>query len=116
MARKKIKLKDVFKMTRKERQQCKLHFACNNGAQEPLDIYLRDPAEWFSWNASRSGRNDFNGPLVFCLIWDYHREDVWLFAGVLRVEERFSDWKETDVGYRIVTTDKIPAKRIIICF
>ncbi|MBQ3723436.1 MAG: hypothetical protein II851_06970 [Bacteroidales bacterium] len=105
MARKEIKLKDIFKMTRKELLQCKLHLACNNGSEEPLDVYLRDQAEWFAWNASRAGRNDFNRPLIFCLIRDYHREDVWLFAGVLRVTERLADWKETKVGYKVEMTD-----------
>lgn len=105
MARKEIKLKDVFKMTRKEMQQCKLHLACNNGSEEPLDVYLRDQAQWFSWNESRTGRNDFNRPLIFCLIRDYHREDVWLFAGVLRVTERLDDWKDTKVGYKVEMTD-----------
>jgi len=105
MARKEIKLKDIFKMSRKELLQCKLHLACNNGSEEPLDVYLQDPDQWLSWNASRSNRNDFNRPLIFCLIRDYHREDIWLFAGVLRVEERFSDWKETGVGYKVVMTD-----------
>ena len=105
MARKEIKLKDVFRMTRKEMQQCKLHLACNNGSEEPLDVYLRSQEEWLSWNASRSGRNDFNRPLIFCLIRDYHREDVWLFAGILRVTERRSDWPVTKVGYQVEMTD-----------
>ena len=105
MARIEIKLKDIFRMTRKEMQQCKLHLACNNGSEEPLDVYLRDQAEWFAWNAFRSGRNDFNRPLIFCLIRDYHREDVWLFAGILRVTERLDDWKETKIGYKVEMTD-----------
>ena len=97
MARKEIKLKDVFKMSRKELLQCKLHLAGNNGSEEPLDIYLRDRKRWIGWNESRTGRNDFNRPLIFCLIRDYHREDVWLFAGVLQVVERLGDWKESGV-------------------
>ena len=105
MARKEIKLKDVFKMSRKEMLQCKLHLAGNNGSEEPLDIYLRDRGRWIGWNESRTGRNDFNRPLIFCLIRDYHREDVWLFAGVLQVVERLGDWKESGVGYRVEMTD-----------
>ena len=98
MPRKEIKLKDIFKMTRKELLRCKLHLACNNGSEEPLDVYLRDQAEWFSCN-------DFNRPLIFCLIRDYHREDVWLFAGILEITERLDDWKETKVGYKVEMTD-----------
>lgn len=105
MEREEIFLKDILKLSKKQLSGCKLHLASNNGTEEPLDAYLHGKREWLAWNEYRKGRNDFNRPYIFCLIRDYHREDLWIFAGILEVKERLGDWKETKVGYKVEMTD-----------
>lgn len=105
MNTKEIRLKDIIRMTRKDLMQYKLHLACYNGKEEPLDVFLRDNSQWLGWNEFRSGKNDFNREFIFCMIKDYHHQDQWIFGGVLRVVERFPDWKETGRGYRVEMTE-----------
>ncbi|MHB9145807.1 MAG: GIY-YIG nuclease family protein [Symbiobacteriia bacterium] len=67
--------------------QCKLHFAVNNGEDEPLDVY-RDGRfdEWQRWQS----RRNFKRPYVISLI-AMQSSRQWLFAGVhqsLGYEER----------------------------
>ena len=68
----------------------KIHFAVWNGEQHPLDVFVRDRAEWQEWNAWRGQRNDFSRDYIFSLI-RYNRPDRWLFGGIFKVLERNAD-------------------------
>jgi hypothetical protein len=66
----------------------KLHLACWNGLNQPLDVFVRDRKEWDGWNSWRGRRNDFSRPFIFSLIDYYPERDIWLFGGVYRVISR----------------------------
>ncbi|CAA2137298.1 GIY-YIG nuclease family protein [Methylobacterium bullatum] len=63
----------------------KVHFARWNGSVQPLEVFVRDRAEWQGWQEYYPGRNDFNRPHIFSLIQFYHEPDVWLFGGIYNV-------------------------------
>ena len=68
----------------------KAHFAINNGAEEPLDVWVENPAKWQDWQEFRGKKEDerFNRPYIFSLMDFYPEKGVWLFGGVFRVLER----------------------------
>lgn len=66
----------------------KLHLARFNGADQPLDVFLRSRADWDGWNAWRGTKNDFSRPFIFSLIDFYREKDTWLFGGVYEVLSR----------------------------
>ena len=66
----------------------KVHLACWNGENQPLDVFVRDPGEWDSWNTWRSGKDEFNRPYILALIDFYPEPGVWLFGGVYKVLSR----------------------------
>jgi hypothetical protein len=66
----------------------KLHLACWNGTDQPLNVFVRDRTEWDGWNAWRGMRDDFNRPFIFSLIDFYPETDRWLFGGAYRVIAR----------------------------
>jgi hypothetical protein len=69
-------------------EQYKLHLACWNQTDHPLNVFVRNRAEWDGWNAWRGTKDDFSRPYIFSLI-DFHpEEDTWLFGGAYRVLER----------------------------
>ena len=63
----------------------KMHLACWNGSNQPLDVFVRSRSEWDGWNTWRGARNDFNREFIFALIDFYPERDQWLFGGVYRV-------------------------------
>ena len=69
-------------------QQYKLHLACHDGTDNPLDVFVRKPAEWDRWNSWRGVRDDFSRDFIFALIDFYHEKDMWLFGGAYRVLSR----------------------------
>lgn len=69
-------------------KQYKLHLACWNGYDQPLDIFVRDRSEWDEWNAWRGARDDFSRQFIFALIDFYPEKDRWLFGGAYRVLSR----------------------------
>ena len=75
----------------------KVHFARTNGYTEPLEVFVRDKAEWQGWQEYRPGRNDFNRPFIFSVIQFYHETDAWLFGGVFQVLERHEDRYEVEL-------------------
>jgi hypothetical protein len=77
----------------------KIHFAVWNGAEQPLDVFVRDPDEWKGWNSWRGGRDDFSRRFIFSLIRYYHQPDKWLFGGIFEVSERKVD------SYTVVLLD-----------
>jgi hypothetical protein len=72
----------------KNPEQYKLHLACQSGEDRPLDVFVRDRAEWNGWNDWRGTRDDFNRDFIFGLIEFYPEKDRWLFGGAYRVLSR----------------------------
>lgn len=69
-------------------QTFKLHLACWNGQDQPLDVFVRDRDEWDGWNAWRGMRDDFSRDHIFSLMDFYPEKDMWLFGGAYRVLSR----------------------------
>ena len=87
---KEIKLKAIFPDINPF--DYKIHFARRgpNGI-EPLDEYMADTKHlefWKEWNTYSTGKNHYNRPYIFSLIYDYHEEDTWLFGGVWEVIDK----------------------------
>ncbi|MBW7837629.1 MAG: GIY-YIG nuclease family protein [Sphingomonadales bacterium] len=81
-----IKLSDILRID--DQHLYKVHFARWNQRNQPLDVFVRDPLEWQSWQEYKPGRDDFNRPHILALIQFYHEADAWLFGGVFDVVER----------------------------
>lgn len=64
-------------------EDCKVHFACWNGRDQPLDIYLA--GEFEEWQNLQTRRN-FQRKYVVSLI-DTLEKDRWLFAGVYEITD-----------------------------
>jgi len=113
-----IKTGNILKLSESDLINYKLHLACFNGIEQPLDVYLRDRGTWVDWNAWRGNKNDFNREYIFSLIQFYHESDKWLFGGIFRIVKRFDDWKDTEVGYGLELTElhKELIGRLIIDF
>jgi hypothetical protein len=90
-----ILLHHVWRVTAPENY--KLHFARWNGANQPLEVWVRDKQEWQGWQEYRPARNDFNRPLIFSQMQFYHESDIWLFGGVYRVSRRRPDAYEVEL-------------------
>ena len=80
-----ILLRDIWPIANPE--DYKIHYAINNGEDEPLDVWVRDPEAWKGWQEYRGPTEDerFNRPYIFSLMRCYREKDVWLFGGVFRV-------------------------------
>ena len=63
----------------------KVHLACWNGENQPLNVFVRDRAEWDKWNSWRSSKDEFNRKFILSLAHFYLETDIWLFAGIYRV-------------------------------
>lgn len=66
----------------------KLHLACWNQQDQPLDVFVRDREEWDGWNSWRGKRDDYSREAIFSLIDFYPQRDRWLFGGAYRVLSR----------------------------
>lgn len=66
----------------------KVHLACWNQEDQPLDVFVRDREEWDGWNSWRSSKDEFNREFILSLAHFYLETDIWLFAGIYRVLER----------------------------
>lgn len=71
-------------------EQYKLHLACSDGSDQPLDVFVRNRTEWDGWNRWRGARDDFSREFIFSLIDFYPEKDRWLFGGAYRVLSRKS--------------------------
>lgn len=69
----------------------KLHLASWNKIHQPLDVFVRNRADWISWNEWRGSRDDFNRALIYSLIDFYPQPGRWLFGGAYRVIGRRPD-------------------------
>lgn len=45
----------------------KMHLACWNGENQPLDVFVRSREEWEQWNTWRSQKDDFSREYIFSL-------------------------------------------------
>lgn len=81
-----IPLSQVFAIA--DPGEFKLHLACWNKHDQPLDVFVRDRTEWDGWNSWRGRRDDFSRQFIFSLIDFYPQRDTWLFGGVYRVVTR----------------------------
>jgi len=66
----------------------KLHLACWNNEDQPLDVFVRNRADWDGWNSWRGTRNDFSREFIFSLIDYYPEPDEWLFGGAYHIISR----------------------------
>jgi hypothetical protein len=66
-------------------EKYKVHFACWNGSNQPLDVFVRSRTEWESWNRWRGVHDIFNRDFIFALIDFYPERDRWLFGGSYEV-------------------------------
>lgn len=114
----KINVVEILKLTDTDLRKYKLHLACWNGYEQPLDVYLNNWDNWIGWNKWRGNKNDFNREYIFSLIQFYHEPNKWLFGGIFKIVERFKDWPETKIGYKLklVELHKEMIGRLIIDF
>lgn len=114
----KFKLNDLFHLTEDEMKKYKIHLAAYNGYEQPLDVFARDREEWKGWNEWRGGKDDFNREYIIGLIPDYHKNDKYVFGGVFKVIERYDDWQETEVGYKVELTNQFESLigRLVVGF
>ena len=96
----------------------KLHLSAYNGYEQPLDVFARDFEEWKGWNEWRGNKNDFNRDYIFSLIPDYHRANKYLFGGIFKVVERYDDYGDTEVGYKVELAEQFKelTGRLVIDF
>lgn len=66
----------------------KVHLSSWNQFDQPLDVFVRDQAEWDSWNGWMSSRDDFNRKYILSFANFYHETNTWLFAGIYEVMNR----------------------------
>ena len=84
-----IPLNDILTIAAPE--EYKLHLACWNGDNHPLDEFVVDPANWLGWNEWRGKKNDWTRPRVLSFMQFYPKADAWLFGGIFDVVEIRSD-------------------------
>jgi hypothetical protein len=94
-----IKAENILKIAENDLRQYKLHLACSNGYEQPLNVYLKGWEHWVGWNKWRGNKNDFNRIYIFSLIQFYHEPNKWLFGGIFKVTESL------DVGYELELMD-----------
>ncbi|MFH0987805.1 MAG: GIY-YIG nuclease family protein [Parcubacteria group bacterium] len=78
-----IKLQELIKID--NLKDYKLHLACWNNEENPLDTFVSDPMRWRKWNEWRGARDDFNRDYILSLIEYYPEPDTWLFGGIYKV-------------------------------
>lgn len=88
----------------KSPEDYKVHLANWNGRHHPLDVFVRDKAEWRSWNAWRGDKDDFNRQYIFSLIDCYQEKNTWLFGGIFEVLARGNARKAH--SYTVTLTDQ----------
>ena len=63
-------------------EDCKVHLACHNGQENPLDVYFA--GKFDGWQARQNSRN-FKRPYVIALI-EMSEAHRWLFVGLYTVD------------------------------
>lgn len=75
-------------ITIQDPKRYKVHLASWNQISQPLDVFVRDRAEWDAWNTWRSDKDQFNRDFILSLIDFYPQPGLWLFGGIYRVLSR----------------------------
>ena len=98
-----FKFNDLLKLSSQEMQQFKLHLAKFNGETQPLDVFSQDFEEWKFWNEWRGkdSKDVFNRKYILGLIHDYHKTNKYIFGGVFEIVERYDNFQETEIGYKV---------------
>ncbi len=79
-----IKMVDVLGLKEKDYKDYKMHFATGGkDNKEPYDLFLRN--QFADWQSNQTNRN-FQRDYVISLI--YYDKDVWMFAGVYKVNDK----------------------------
>lgn len=107
-----IKLNELIHIAAPSRY--KLHLACWNHEDEPLDVFVRDREEWKGWNSWKGTNDRFSREYIFALIDFYHESDTWLFGGIFKVLSRSSDRYEVELdpqAQELIGRLKITLKR-----
>ena len=60
-----IKAENILKISDSDLPYYKLHLACWNGHEQPLNVYLQDWDKWVGWSEWRGNKNDFNRDFIF---------------------------------------------------
>lgn len=85
----------------------KLHLACWNGEEHPLDVFVASRAAWSGWNEWRGAKNDWTRPRILSFMDFYPKSNAWLFGGAFDVLEGaltdtcsnlISRWRDMLVG------------------
>lgn len=66
----------------------KAHMAIWNTEHHPLDVFVRDRAEWDTWNSYRGTRDHFNRERIISFINFYPEPNTYLFGGIYEVLDR----------------------------
>ncbi len=105
-----MNLNDLFKIPTMQQWQYKVHTAMYSpySKEHPMDVYLRDKQTFKEWNEWRGveSKDDFNQQYIIGLIRLKSNPDKWLFVGVYKVIERYSNYKSTEIGYQIELTNQ----------
>jgi len=90
----KIALTDILKIDNPKLY--KLHLACWDGKEEPLDVFVRSRNEWVEWNEWKGNKDDWSRDYIFSLIDFYPKSNSWLFGGIFKVKNRLKDRYEIE--------------------
>jgi hypothetical protein len=97
-------------------ERYKLHLACWNGSNQPLDVFVQNRTEWDNWNRWRGARDDFNRPFIYSLIDFYPEKDRWLFGGAYRVLSRKDVKNAPGYGIELLEESRSLIGRLKISF
>lgn len=99
-----IKAENILKIEANELVKYKVHLACWDGKNHPLDVCSRNWNSWVDWNEYRGEKDRFNREYIFSLMQYYNEPNKWLFGGIFCVVKRFDDHEDTTVGYQVALT------------
>lgn len=97
-------------------QEFKVHLASYNGQEKPLDVFVRDHAEWDRWNSWRSTKDDFNRKFILSLIEFYPDPGTWLFGGIYEVIARGSESRAQSYSIQSVPDERGLVGRLKVRF
>lgn len=100
-----IPVKPILSLPEDIANDCKIHFAKNDGFNDPLELFLNDSDAIKGWNEWRGNKDDFNKSYIFTVIQFPNQPDRWLFVGIYKVINRYNDYQETEHGYDVERTD-----------
>ena len=103
-----IKLNDLLKLTQEELKHTKVRFCQNNGEQDPIELFKKDPdslLEWHYWNSQKYKVGQYAIGLVKM------NGEEWLLFTVGKIT-RDLNLSKPGIGYDYETLGYIPEKGI----